>query len=293
MMGCTGQHRRHGRSTAARPVGDVQMFVEFYSLGMFKLTWDQARWIQPTKIVSFPPPSSSLVFFASSFRRKADGPSPRGHRLRYIAIAVASASWSSAPPCGRHFCLVVVGSASWLWAPLIVVGSASSPPPRCHQLFLLPLALPRGCGLRSSLSPLPRDRWLRLAAIGSARLVLPHGHRPRDRRLCSSPLLAIWVHCHAVTRPQYCFLSSWPSACGRGALPRVTTTTASPRGCGPARRRFCLIATTQLVSLRLVAIGLMTIGFGSSPLPRGVGSARGRGLRLMAIGSTSWRGLYS
>ncbi|KAI6690202.1 hypothetical protein NL676_027030 [Syzygium grande] len=179
--------------------------------------------------------------------------------------------------------------------PLVAVGSTTSPSPP-----------PRGCCFRLVVLHLVVVNLAPLAAIGSALWSWAS--------LDSFCLVAIGLMTVGFgLSPPPCRLHHVAidsACCRRLRLVAVASTLWSstlPRGLGlrssllPLPRRLRLTAVgsalwpwAPLNLFCLVAIGLVTIGFGSLPSPRGgVGFACGRGLHLVAIGSASWRGLYS
>ncbi|KAI6698894.1 hypothetical protein NL676_019013 [Syzygium grande] len=208
------------------------------------------------------------------------------HRLRLVTsatwpsallVAVGSASWPSLAPCGRRLCLVAVGSAR-----------------RC-----------RLCPVASATRPSapPRGRRLRLAAVGSASwpwasldsfclvaidlMTVGFSSSPPP---CHPRHVAVGSACCRQLR-----LVAVASALWSSALPRGLRSSLLPL---PRRLRLAAVGSAlwpwaPLDLFCLVAIGLVIVDFGSLPPPRGVGSACGRGLHLVAIGSASWRGLYS
>ncbi|KAI6679816.1 hypothetical protein NL676_033697 [Syzygium grande] len=162
----------------------------------------------------------------------ADDLSPRGCWLRYVAVAFAS--WLLAPPCGRRFRLVVVGSASWPWAPFIAVGSASSPPRRGRRLRLLPSTPPTDVDSASWLSA-PLDSFY-LVTVG-------FGSSPPPRCVGSARGHGL----HLVASASVCLMAigsvAWRGLC---LVTFALWPSASPH-------RLCLVAWATLVAMRFAS----------------------------------------
>ncbi|KAI6693479.1 hypothetical protein NL676_021189 [Syzygium grande] len=190
-----------------------------------------------------------FVFFPSSFRRKADGLSPRGHRLRSSPclptphncrlrllaslrlLVVSLALWRGLahfrlrPP--HHLCLRGVGSACCRRLCLVAVACA-----------LWSSTLSRGRGLRLSLSPLPRR--LHHAAVYSA----SQPSAPLNSFCLVAIGLVVWALLVAVG------FTSWPP-------PHFASSpSAPPRGVGSASWPLALPHRLHLVAWDpLVAVG--------------------------------------